>query len=426
MKKVLIITYYWPPAGGPGVQRVLKFAKYLPEFGWQPIILTVQNGEYPAYDESLFADIPKECKVYKTPAIEPFALYKKFTGMNTDEAIPVATLTEKKTNWKKKLAHWIRLNLFIPDAKIGWIPYAVRAGKHIIRNEKPDIIFSSSPPPTVHLIARSLARWSRIKWVADFRDPWTEIYHYEKQKISNISSLLNTNMERSVLHKSNAVSVVSKAFFADIGSIPIRQIPNGFDESDINQSPKTHNEIFTIRYMGSIKERQYVDNFFDILKELSCNKKFKNSIKLEVIGNVFPNVRDKITEKAIKDIQITFLGYRDHIEALNLISNADALLFIIGKGSRGKFITTGKLFEYIMTKKPIIAIGPIDGEANKIIQATHTGQMFGYSDYENLKGFILTIYTMWQENASFNCNNSIINNYTRRNLTEKLTKLFKV
>src|SRR6056297_643237 len=153
MKKVLIITYYWPPSGGPGVQRVLKFAKYLPEFGWQPIILTVKNGEYPAHDESLRKDIPESCKVYKTPALEPFSLYKKFTGMAEDERIPTAALTEKKTNWKKKVAHWIRLNLFIPDAKIGWIPYAVKAGKHIIQKENPDTIFSSSPPPTVNLIA---------------------------------------------------------------------------------------------------------------------------------------------------------------------------------------------------------------------------------------------------------------------------------
>jgi hypothetical protein len=158
MKKVLIITYYWPPAGGPGVQRVLKFAKYLPEFGWQPLVLTVKNGEYPAYDKSLKNDIPPECKVYTTKSIEPFKLYKKFTGMAENEAIPVATLTENKKNWKKRLAYWIRLNLFIPDAKIGWIPFAVKAGKKIIQEEKPDIILSSSPPPTVHLIAKKLAK----------------------------------------------------------------------------------------------------------------------------------------------------------------------------------------------------------------------------------------------------------------------------
>ena len=163
MKKVLIITYYWPPSGGPGVQRVLKFAKYLPQFGWQPIILTVKNGEYPAIDETLEKDIPPECIVYKTNSWEPTNLYKKFAVMKKDEKIPVAVLSENNVSWKKKIANWIRLNLFIPDAKIGWIPFAVRKGKEIIKEHQPDVIFSSSPPHSLQFIAKKLAKWSGLK-----------------------------------------------------------------------------------------------------------------------------------------------------------------------------------------------------------------------------------------------------------------------
>lgn len=423
MKKVLIITYYWPPAGGPGVQRVLKFAKYLPEFGWQPIILTVKNGEYPAYDESLQKDIPDSCKVYKTPALEPFSLHKKFTGMAEDERIPTAVLTEKKTNWKKKVTHWIRLNLFIPDAKIGWIPYAVKAGKHIIKKENPDMIFSSSPPPTVHLIAKSLARWSKIRWVADFRDPWTDIYHYEKNKISFFSTSINKKLEKNVLKSANKISCVAKGFFHEL-NLSYTVIPNGFDKSDINISNKGNKKFFTIRYMGSLKERQYVDSLFEVLKDLSQYDKFKNRIKLEIIGNVFESVRNKIIDKNCKYFDIKFLGYKPHTKAVSLIKNADALLFIIGKGKKGKYITTGKLFEYIMVKKPIIAFGPIGGVANKIITKTNTGKMFDYSDFTEVKNYIIKLFNLWSNDETPEFREAKINKYSRKNLTKKLTKLF--
>ncbi|MCK4715587.1 MAG: glycosyltransferase, partial [Candidatus Marinimicrobia bacterium] len=222
MKKVLIITYYWPPAGGPGVQRVLKFAKYLPEFGWQPIILTVKNGEYPAIDNSLQKEIPANCKVYNTFSIEPNFVYKKFTGMGSDEKIPTAVLAAENTNWKKRLANWIRLNLFIPDAKIGWIPFAVRKGKKIIKAEKPDIIFSSSPPPTVHLIARKLAKWSGIKWVADFRDPWTDIYHYNDVKRSAWSLNRDKDKEKEIVTSADEIITVSQ----NVAELLNEKIPN--------------------------------------------------------------------------------------------------------------------------------------------------------------------------------------------------------
>ncbi|MDA3871426.1 MAG: glycosyl transferase family 1, partial [Candidatus Marinimicrobia bacterium] len=171
MKKVLIITYYWPPAGGPGVQRVLKFAKYLPQFGWQPIILTVKNGEYSAIDESLIKEIPKECIVYKTKTFEPYNLYKKFVGKKKDEKLPTYILnTNKNDNLNNKIAKWIRANLFIPDARIGWISHIVREGMKIIEKENPDIIFSSSPPHSLQIGAKKLAKKSGLKWVADFRD----------------------------------------------------------------------------------------------------------------------------------------------------------------------------------------------------------------------------------------------------------------
>lgn len=427
MKKVLIITYYWPPAGGPGVQRVLKFAKYLPEFGWKPIILNVKKGEYPAIDETMAEDIPECCKVYKTNSIEPNFLYKKFTGMKLDEKIPVAVLAEKNQNWKKKVSNWIRINLFIPDAKIGWIPFGVKAGKKIIIKEKPDIIFSSSPPPTVHLIANKLAKWSGIKWVADFRDPWTDIYHYNKIKINSISKNYDKHLENNILHTCKKIIVVNDNFFQDFkNQEKMSIIPNGYDSSDmIPTETPDKNTKFTIRYMGSMKIRQYVDSFFCILKEISKIKNLKNSIRLDIIGRIDPLIVKLIREKNI-NLEINFTGYLPHKEAIHLIANADLYLFIIGKGNRGKFITTSKIFEYLMMKKPIIAYGPLDGTANKILKKTGAGKMFDYDNKVDAKKYILGLYQKWnQGNIYFKVDLEEIKKYDRKILTQKLVQIFE-
>ncbi|MFC1887719.1 glycosyltransferase [Candidatus Cloacimonadota bacterium] len=425
MKKVLIITYYWPPAGGPGVQRVLKFAKYLPEFGWQPLILTVKKGEYPAYDESLQKNIPTECRIYKTRSLEPCGIYKKFTGMKLDESIPVAILTEKNLNWKKKIAHWIRLNLFIPDAKIGWIPFAVREGKKIIQQEKPDLIFSSSPPPTVHLIAKKLAKWSKLKLVTDFRDPWTNIYHYENQNINPISRFINKKLEKSIINNSANVIVVSGQYLRSYTRNSISTIQNGFDEDDLKVVQNARNEKFTIRYMGTMKDRQYVDSFFCVLEELSSVPEFKGMVKLEIIGLIHDSVKERIKAKDYGDFEVSFPGYKDHKEAIELISRADMLLFVIGAGPRSVSIVSGKLYEYIMVMKPIIAFGPLDGEANKVLKATDSGIMFDKNDEKGINDFIIKHFDNWQNRIELERKMDSIDNFSRRSLTGKLVKIFE-
>jgi hypothetical protein len=280
MKKVLIITYYWPPAGGPGVQRILKFAKYLPDFGWQPIILTVKNGEYPAIDESLINEIPNNCRVFKTNSIEPNNLYKKLIGIKSNQNIPVAVLAEKHQSLKKKIANRIRLNLFIPDAKIGWKPFAVKKSKQIINEFNPDLIFSSSPPPTVHLIAKSLKKYSNLKWVADLRDPWTDIYYYHNLKKSKISTRLDKNLELSVFKSADLLCTVSKdlanIFAGKKPGLDIKIITNGFDPDDLPDiSLKEKYKKFTIAYAGKLNVQQNPNNLWQVLQKLiNTNKQF--------------------------------------------------------------------------------------------------------------------------------------------------------
>ena len=406
MKKVLIITYYWPPAGGPGVQRVLKFAKYFPEFGWKPIILTVQNGEYPAYDESLFEDIPPECKVYRTPSIEPFSVYKKFTGMKKDEAIPVATLTEKRIGWKKKIAHWIRLNLFIPDAKIGWIPFAIKAGKHIIENEKPDVVFSSSPPPTVHLIAKALARWSKIKWVADFRDPWTGIHYYEKQKRSKLTTDIDKKLEKSVLENARKITTISSGYIThDFKKQCCEEkysvIYNGYDENDFSTiSTEFNSDLFEICHLGSIGIERNPKTFLSAVKKLIEDKSIAaQSIRFLLIGKIDRIIQKEIQALELADI-IQYINYLHHKQALEKTSSANALLLLITNSPNNNIIVPGKTFEYLRLNKPIIALGPSKSEVSDILERyTHSG-VIEYNDTDTISKRLLSLYNDWKERSS--------------------------
>ena len=350
-RKVLVITYYWPPAGGPGVQRVLKFVKYLPEFGWRPIVLTVKKGEFPALDETLLQDIPVDCLVHKTNSFEPNLLYKKFIGLNDGESIPVAVLAEKKPGWKKRLSNWLRLTFFVPDAKIGWMPYAVKAGTDIIKKEKPDLILSSSPPPTVHLIARGLAKRHKLKWVADFRDPWTGIHYYQRQSRFVLSERFDHDLEQQVLQDADQIITVSKSVERELQRkmAPRRctVIYNGFDADDFkNLVAPRQSDKFTLAYTGSFKANQNPDDLWAALQDLARNDDFKTHFKLHLTGNVHEAIKDSLERYQLSQY-VMLEKYVPHTQAISNMRNSAALLFIIPDAPDNKGILTGKLFEYL-------------------------------------------------------------------------------
>lgn len=426
-KTVLVITYYWPPSGGPGVQRVLKTVKYLAELGWRAIVLTPAQGEYPALDRSLECDIPTTCTVVRTRAIEPFGFYKGLLGLKKESALPVALLTQESNSWKKKLTAWIRMNLFIPDARIGWKPFAVHAGKKIIRRERPDLIFSSSPPHSLQLIAEKLSAWSGIPWVADFRDPWTNIYHYDQMNRTSSTARKDKRLEQRVLHRASQVTAVSKGFFPDFdhpGKITV--IPNGYDPADMpERGAVRRNDKFTIRYMGSMKRRQVVDAFFKLMQDLADDPNTKDRIRVELIGRMDPGVQQIVREMKL-DETVRLAGYMDHDRAMQKIAEADLLLLVIGRGNRNQNILTSKLFEYLMMKKPILAYGPVDGEASRILQETGTGKMFDYEDLSGTRAFILKQCGNWKDGQSEGNPQTIdIERYSRLNLTRQFVNLFE-
>ena len=423
MKKVLIITYYWPPSGGAGVQRVLKFAKYLPQFGWEPHILTVENGDAPIIDESLLEDIPKECKVYKTSAFEPYNIYKKFTGKTQDEKIPYDVMLNKKPSLKEKISLWIRLNLFVPDAKIAWIPSAVKKAVDIIKNENIDLIFSSSPPHTVQLIAKKAAKKTGLKWISDYRDPWMEMLHNQQNNRFFLTKLFDSHLEKKSLKTADRVITISKGIVEDFNKKVNNNyhiIPNGYDEADFDYSIKSENEEFTISYTGVMSVTRIPEMFLKSLQKL--NKENQAKIKFQIAGKTCPEFESLIDKYELREC-FNFLGYLSHKESTKVLMNSDLLLLVVDNIPNNKGFLTGKIFEYLGCKKNILAVGPVDGDAHQLIKDSNSGVFLDYNDEPGTYEALLSLYKDWKENKIRD--DFETEKYSRRNLTKELVKVFE-
>jgi glycosyltransferase involved in cell wall biosynthesis len=393
MNKVLIVTYYWPPAGGAGVQRTLKFAKYLVEYGWKPYILTVEKPDAPVYDNALLNDVREEIDVFKTKSLEPFGLYKKFTGKKPDEHIPADVLQKRDATFQEKIAKKIRANFFIPDAKIGWYPFAVKEGIKIIEREKINLVFASAPPPTVALIGRKIAKRTGAKFIVDFRDPWLEIVYNQTIKRSKLTVAIDRKLERKVLKDANAVISVSKS---DVDKIFKKKVPNqnyfvitnGYDESDFPEIKRQKNDKFTIAYTGNMSPDRVPYVFLRALK----------SLKEKGITNIICDFAGKFAEEFYDEINKLGIAYLfnikpfvPHNESVKILLNSDLLLLVVNNVPDNKGIIPGKLYEYFGCRKPILAIGPTDGIANQILKEVDSGVMVAYDDNKAAEEALLII-----------------------------------
>ncbi len=432
MKKVVIITYYWPPAGGPGVQRVLKFARYLPRFGWQPIVLTVSRGEYPALDPTLEAEVPSACKVYRTPSLEPGPIFRRFVGMPRESRIQIGVLAEKPDNWRKRVAFWIRTNLFIPDAKVGWLPFAVRKGLAIIQKEKPHLLFSSSPPPTVHLIAKQLARNTKLQWVADFRDPWTDIHYYEHRKRLPCSRRMDEKLEAGVLREADRLVFVSKrdidlSFSRKVNASKCVHLPNGYDEADFQSISFTPPppERFVLMHVGAAGSERNPQNLFRVLRTLLTEAVISpTGFRLVFVGPISESVLHGIQQEGVSSL-IERIDYVPHRQALQLAAGATALLLLITRSSQNRRILPGKTFEYIRLKKPILALGPPGGEVDQILQETNAGRVLDYADREGIEKQLRSWIRQWQKGRlAYSGHIPSIRKYSRERLTQQLAAIF--
>ena len=391
---VLIITYYWPPSGGAGVQRWLKFSKYLPEFGWNPIILTVDQAyaAYPVTDNSLRDDLPSSVKVYTTPATNYFSIYKK-----DKSRIPSAGFANNvDSTFKGKLFRFIRGNFFIPDPRRGWNKYAFKKACELIEKEGIRYVITTSPPHSTQLIGLKIKkRYPAIKWIADLRDPWTDIYYYQQFYPTFLSKAIDLRFEKSVLQRADKIITVGeslKKLFSTKASGVERKtevITNGYDESDFINVPKINPERFTITYVGTLSDIYPIEGLIPALKIFQEEGK---DFILRFVGTVSEKTK-KMLVNEIPDNCLDFLPYAAHNVAVKHMYSSSLLLLIIPLHQSGKSIITGKIFEYMASGKPVLCLGPVDGDAALIIKTCSAGKSFSYYDTVNISGFVNDTYT---------------------------------
>jgi glycosyltransferase involved in cell wall biosynthesis len=423
MRKVLIITYYWPPAGGPGVQRIIKYAKYLPDFGWQPVILTVEHPTSPARDESLLANIPNDALIYKTNTLEPFNFYRLLTGRRKGENLPKDIIV-KRPNEKlsEKISRLIRANLFIPDARVGWIPSLVKQGMKIIREEKPDIIFSTSPPHSLQLGAKKLAKKSKLPWIADFRDPWIEAYWESDIERFKLIQQLNRKFEKDVLESADMVTTVSEGF-VDLFSKKAKNnydvLYHGFDF--LNQKARTTDK-FTLVYLGNMSKYQSPTPVLQALQKSS--KEMKKTTEFVIVGKVFDGF-DELMKK-FRDIKIITHDYMPYNKAMEFSRQASILLLINPVPKYGAQLIPVKMYDYIALRKPILAIGSKGGRLEELINETGSGKLFEKNDDQQIYKFIKFEFSNWQKNGNrLLKDDKILDKYRAKNNVKKLAKLFE-
>jgi len=390
MNKVLIITYYWPPSGGAGVQRWLKFSKYLPEFGWEPVILTVDQryAAYPALDPSLEKDVPEETRVYRTKATDWFRLY----GSDKSKVPAAGFATNKDNTFKGKISRFIRGNIFIPDPRKGWNRHAIRKACELIEKEGIRHIITSSPPHSTQLIGLKLKkRFPVVKWMADLRDPWTGIYYYRLFYPTFITKYIDSQYEKSVIRNADTIITVGKSLAGMIKSISrsnnekIHVVTNGFDEEDFREVNNIVPERYTITYVGTLSDAYPVDALITALVRI---KSKGLDFLLRFVGSVNENTKMRI-ENSLSRANFKFVPYTSHKEAINYMVNSSVLLLIIPVHSNNKVIITGKLFEYIAAEKPVLFIGPFDGDAADHLRRCGNTGFFSGQDPEEIEGFIL-------------------------------------
>ena len=431
MKKVLIISYYWPPAGGPGSQRIVKFVKYLPQFGWQPYILTVQKGEFSYTDHSLEKDIPANVKVYRTKNLEPFFLYKSLTGRSKGESLPVGLIIHKKKNIIEKISLWIRANVFIPDARIGWIPFAVKKALQITKDEKIDLIFSSSPPHSLQLIGWYVTRKTNIPWVTDFRDRWTDIRYYQVLSRSSLAKKIDGYFEKQVLKNSNCVTSTSEGFNTDfrekIKSInqTFQFLPNGYDDEDFKNLQTLENKKFTILHTGSLIAQQNPIVFWRSLKGLlQKDEKIKKLLLVQLIGKTHESITKSVKELNLSDI-VEFYDYVPHEKVLQEMQDASILFAVIPDLPNNKSIVLGKIYEYIGTGKPILIIGPQQSDAGKVISKFSNSLICNYMDEEGCMKFVELIFRNWIKSHDVpEIPQEARLQYSRKKICQSLTNIF--
>lgn len=424
-KKVLIIVYYWPPSGGSGVQRWVKFVKYLREFDWEPIVYTPSNPERPAIDNSLEKDIPKDIEIIQTPIWEPYSFYKKFVGLKNKEQLGSGLMKSGSENTiLQNLSIRIRGNFFIPDARKFWIKPSIKYLTSYIESNPVDAIISTGPPHSMHMIGLGLSKKTNLPWLADFRDPWTNIDFFADLRLSNFARKKHFRLEKEVLDKADKLVVVSptmKKEFEEMTNTGVSVIPNGYDETDFPISDYKKSAKFTLSHVGMLTPSRNPQILWKAIFELcEANEAFKKDFRLQLIGKIDATIKRDIEKYRIKD-QVIISDYIPHSEIVELQQKSEALLLIVNNTPNANLILTGKLFEYLASKRPIVCISPLRGDVSEVLENSGAGNVILYEEQKALENELMRLFELWK-----NGNNSHVegssSQFSRRNLTKKMAE----
>lgn len=421
MKKILLITYYWPPSGGSGVQRWLNFTKYLSEFDIEPIVYTVSNPNYAIEDLSLKAS--QNLTVIKQPIWEPYQLATLFTGKNMKETS--SGFLDQSKSVKTKIVNYIRANFFIPDARKYWVKPSVRFLKKYLAANHINTIITSGPPHSLHLIGLELQDALGIKWIADFRDPWTQIDYFHQLPFTKKNLKKHFELEKKVAQNANAILVVGETmrdYYANFNH-RVFVISNGFEPTEIDVDIKLDKK-FSLTHIGLLNADRNSDLFWEVVRELiDENSDFKTAIHIKLIGKVADEVKTSVLKQGLDNI-VDYIDYVPHHQVQQFQKESQVLLLLVNRVPNAKGIVTGKIFEYLLAKRPVLAIGPVDGDLAKIINHTKSGTIADFSDKEGIKTCLLSYFNAYQ-NKTLAVQTEHLNDFHVKTICGKLAEIIK-
>ena len=425
MRRVLIITYYWPPSGGSGVQRWVKFSKYLPAEGWQPVIYTPENPEMQSVDQSLYGDIPAEAEIIRRPITEIYSLYRGLTGKKASAA-EVNVVNSQKKSFLQRVVMWLRGNLFIPDPRVSWVRPSVCFLRKYLQEHPVDVIVSTGPPHSMHLIGRKVARATGIPWIADFRDPWTKIFYFKHLSLTSWARRRHEKLEQAVLDDASAVVAVSPLVrdeFAAMTRSRIELITNGYDPDDYAQ-PVEPDGFFNVTHTGLFAAD---GNPLSLWKALGDKVRedaaFAAKLRLRLVGKTDAPVLQAIRDAGLAD-QLVDLGYKDHLTAVREQLNASVLILPLRQEPEYRATLPGKLFEYLGARRPILGIGQTDGAMARIVGETRTGEVYDWPDAAGLRAAVDRLWEAFRSGEEPVLTENI-EAYSRRSTARRMAALME-
>ncbi|MDN4164915.1 glycosyl transferase [Cytophagales bacterium LB-30] len=429
MKKVLLITYYWPPSGGVGVQRWLKFIKYLPEFGWEPMVYTPENPDFSIRDEQLLQEVSPDLEVLKLPIWEPFSLFNQLTGNKNKDNIKQGVVLEKaKMGWKEKLSIWIRGNIFIPDPRVFWLRPSVRFLEDIIQSNGIQAVITTGPPHSMHLIGRALKRRTGVVWLADFRDPWSEWDLLDKLFVGKLARGIHQRLERSVLKEADAVSTVTKQLteaLQKLGGKRVDHLTNGVDIDGIQDSIQRVDspEKFSICYFGLLNEMRNPPELWEAIEELlKENPEWKKDWSLLIGGIVSESILARLQQSDTLRTVLDYRGYMAHSEVMQESAKSAIQLLLLNNTENARWIIPVKLYEYLATGRPILMLGPEASDAGDVLRNLDAGQVIARGQKETLKKYLSQCYQNYLS-GNLPAKSFDLTPYSRKHTTRQLAEL---